>query len=197
MIEVEKLEGMADRLRVYDVDQNGWELDPEGKQRGRLRHNMAHVGLHLADVIERKDFFDTRIVRSEIAPDSMQYALRLARWGSVALEEIVPASIDYSAAMSLQSRLRLNWIGSAPLASFIKAQGVLSRQLHSEDHVNTRKRAYDQRPEALGEVAGLLVQTACMQANNDPNNEQFDIVEAFDLRLSHLRQRFGIPEPDA
>ncbi len=64
------LEAMSTDLRVYDVDQGGWEHEDKG-----FEFNITHV---LKEVVWalRKDFFDPVVVQTDLAPDAMQYALR-------------------------------------------------------------------------------------------------------------------------
>ena len=55
MIEVDALPEWADSLRVYDVDQDGWEGDPEGSNLKSVESNLTHVGKHLAGVLAFKN----------------------------------------------------------------------------------------------------------------------------------------------
>ncbi len=193
MLKVEALARMADSLRVYDVSQNGWEGDPEGSNPKTPEANLCHVGFHLADVMARKDFTKLDIVRDEIAPDAMQYGLRIARWGGLSLDQVVPTDKQSSAHKTAKT-LGLYTLSESyfTLASFVRASGVLARQLHDEDHRSTHEAALAARDHSLSDAAALLIQCAVVQSNR----AQFDLEESFENRLAVLRQRFGIPKPD-
>lgn len=195
MLEISDLEQMAVVLRQYDVRDGGWEGDPEGTNNPRsVEDNLKHVGEHLAGVIAFKNFFNASIVREEIAPDLMQYGLRIARWGSLPLESLIPkATPHYSDTMGMQDRIHLHTIGSAPIASVILANGVLlGQQMHDEDHQAKNAEAVLLRKERLPYASALLVQAANIQANNDPDNNRFDLMMSFAARIAHLRKRFDI-----
>jgi hypothetical protein len=75
MITASELESCAEKLRVYDVVQGGWEQEPNG-----FGANAGHVLTHLTKDLTNRNFSDSGIVRTALAPDSLQYALRLSRW---------------------------------------------------------------------------------------------------------------------
>lgn len=193
MVKVDALVRMADSLRVYDVDQNGWEGDPEGHGPRTPEANLIHVGFHLADVIERKDFSDRDTVKNEIAPDAVQYGLRIVRWSKLDVEDAVPVLAQREVYKTAET-LKLSTFSESyfALASFVRASGVLARQLHGEDHASSREEAIAKRRSSLTDVAALLIQCAVVQSNR----QNFDIEESFEDRLTVLRQRFGIPKPD-
>lgn len=195
MIEVNTLEQMADNLRLYDVVDGGWEGDPEGADPKTIEDNLKHVGEHLAGVIAFKNFFNPVTVRQEIAPDLMQYGLRIARWGNLPLESLIPESnTHYSDAMGMQDRIHLHTMGTAPVASVILANGVLlGQQMHDEDHKDKKVEAVRRREESLPYAAALLIQASVIQANNGPDNDRFDLKMAFADRIAHLRVRFDVP----
>ena len=201
-VELSSLESMAEALRVYDVDQNGWEGDPEGLNPRTVEANLTHVGFHLADVIERKNFQDDDTARTEIAPDAMQYGLRIARWGDIALKNILPTAYGNGAkltarTLNLPTYMERRWAPpifskqSIVFASFVRASGILARQLHEEDHLGSQQEALSERSDSLRQASALLVQSAFQQSIYKP----FDLEEAFDKRLTQLRKRFDIPEP--
>lgn len=205
-LKLNQLESMAESLRVYDVVQDGWEGDPEGSNPKTVEQNLTHVGYHLADVIERKSFSDYNTVRDEIAPDAMQYALRVARWGKIALSSILSVPGVNSVSETAYRLERPPYVRYSPtghaykvgknisFASFVRANGVLARQLHDEDHNSTREQALTKRADSLRDVSKLLIQSAIAQSDYD-HSKIFDLEEAFDRRLHQLRTRFDIPEP--
>ena len=81
--------------------------------------------------------------------------------------------------------------GGFSLASFVRANGVLARQLHDEDHLKTHQEALAARSDSLRTASALLVQSAMAQSMT----ANFDLVQVFDNQLAQLRQRFDIPEP--
>src|SRR5690606_3907844 len=101
-ITVDQLEVMAESLRLYDVVDGGWVHEGRG-----LDFNLRHIGWHLADMIDRKDFTDRKCVVTEIAPDCVQYGLRIARWSQIPVAEIeIPYAIandTFNRAVSMSS----------------------------------------------------------------------------------------------
>lgn len=193
-LNVQQLEVLADKLRVYDVDQCGWEGDPEGPKPKTVIANLTHVVFHLSDVIERKDFSNREVVCDKVAPDAIQYSLRIARWGSLAIEQIIPSEQQryaYDTATTLGISTSHESYLDLALSSFVRANGTLARQLHDEDHASTKETALTKRSSSLSDTAALLIQCATVQSSRG----EFDLTEAFDDRLANLRQRFGISEP--
>ncbi len=193
MVEISNLEDMAEKLRVYDVVQDGWEGDPEGSNPKPVEDNLAHVGKHLAGVLAFKDFTNSDVVQNEIAPDFIQYGLRIVRWGSVALNDIAELPNTYiKQAREVSFRIGETWI-QRPVLSLILANGILlGRQMHDEDHETVRQEALSLRSERLKDVAKILVKEAYFQSADG----NFSLEESFEDRLTTLRQRFGIPNPE-
>jgi hypothetical protein len=176
----------AGRLSVYDVEQGAWEQESHG-----YIANATHVLTHLAKGLTTKDFLDAEIVQGELAPDSVQYALRLMRWtGQTSLNGAPgPREIGY-----VNDRHRLANFASMPRhqIAYMGATARLAAGLHDEGHESTRARAEDERNFFAKDAAKLLLYSASLQA--DAFN--FDLAAAFDHRLSVLREHFGIPDPD-
>jgi len=193
VIEVDALTRMADSLRVYDVDQDGWEGDPEGSNPKSVESNLTHVGKHLAGVLAFKEFANSDVVQKEIVPDFMQYGLRIARWGGVVLNDLVELPNLYiKQARQINYRISEEFM-KRPVLSLMLANGILlGKQMHDEDHESVRQEAQSLRSGRLKDVAKLLIQCAVVQSNR----QNFDIEESFEDRLTVLRQRFGIPKPD-
>ena len=194
MIELEKLDQMQTELYRYDVIDGGWEGDPAGQNLSQsINANLTHVGFHLSDVIDRKDFSKPETIEDEIAPDSMQYALRFARWCGVGLNEIIPrpepyGNFDVAQVMQIIEAPRNP--GRIAFNSFIRANGILARQLHAEDHVRTVEQAELDRAKNIRDVSALLVQSACVQAEW----LGLDLQYAFQARIDFLRDRFNVPD---
>jgi hypothetical protein len=70
MLDYETIDRCAAKLWVYDVSDQAWEQEPNG-----FEVNASHVLTHLSKALWSKDFSDSNVVRTEIAPDSLQYAL--------------------------------------------------------------------------------------------------------------------------
>jgi len=83
MLAGDNLETCAAKLYTYDVAQGAWEQEPNG-----FKANANHVLTHLAKSLVAKNFGDAHTNKTEIAPDSVQYALRLARWSSVPVQDL-------------------------------------------------------------------------------------------------------------
>lgn len=180
-----RLEAAAEKLRVYDVDQGAWELEADG-----YRANAGHVLTHLSKDMAVKHFSNKRTVQEEIAPDSLQYALRLARWTEKEAGALMPTQTDIE---SLDREARLGNFRKLPLrqVAFLNAIAVLGISLHDEDHASSREKAAKDRDRSAAEAGRLLVYGAMLQAEEF----EFDLFETFDNRLITLRERFGIPEP--
>jgi hypothetical protein len=188
MLTVEDLEVCAEKLYVYDVEQGAWEQEPHG-----FEANAKHVLTHLAKDIVNKDFSSPELVQTAIAPDSMQYALRLGRWAGVEPQDMLVSPGDEWNVRRLIARQVSRHRGSVIVhaTAFAEAMGELASNLHDLDHASTREVAIASRQDAMRETGRLLVNSARLQAEG----HQFDLMEAFDARLAHLRERFGIPQP--
>lgn len=184
MIRPENLDIISERLKVYDVVQEGWEHEPKG-----IEVNFQHVLTHLAKDPGLKDFSDPELIRNTIAPDSLQYALRLGRWAGIHSVELSMTETEISIPTSLQKHL-----GNLPpgVPSYMGATSILAKHLHDIDHKSTQFEAEQGRYDAMRSAARLLLNSAEVQAGH----YNFNLVRAFDNRLRNLRERFGIPEPE-
>jgi len=136
-------------------------------------------------------------VESEIAPDLMQYGLRIVRWGNLALQDIAqtidPQIVDPEVVMA-QARRGLRTTKYAPITTVEFANALLlGRQVHDEDHRSSRIEAIAMRSERLPKVASLLLQTAHMQSDRG----NFDLQSSLETRLMSLRERFDVPRLDS
>ncbi len=186
MIHKNTLEMFAEQLHVYDVDQGAWEQEPNG-----FEANVGHVLTHLAKDLTGKNFNDRVLVRSAIAPDSIQYGLRLARWSRINIADLVDMD---EAEEDIRAEVE-NGFDSNELpfgfASFAGAMRTLAVHLHDINHESTREGALSNRPASMLSAARLLIDSASIQSFQF----DFSLEEAFDARLSFLRDRFGIPHP--
>ncbi len=185
MLTPTELQTCYNNLYTYDVTQGAWEQEPHG-----FEANARHVLTHLTKDLLAKDFKDPETVKTAIAPDSLQYALRFARWA-----DLPPAELDFKE----QDRQRIFTVASRlgrvsyHFAAFTEAAGTLAQNLHDLDHGNTSAEAQAGRKTAMAATASSLLLSADLASQRF----DFDLVEAFDARLSSLRIRFGIPEPGA
>ena len=184
MISAANLEFLDQKLRVYDVDQGAWEQEPNG-----FAANARHVLTHLTKDMVGKDFSDVDLVRESIAPDSVQYALRLSRWSLVKGAYLAEVTDTEESVRSIAEKglENLPW----GFASFAGAVCLLAQNLHDMDHKKTRDRASKDTHDTMRSVSRLLIDSASIQSNQ----YGFSLVKAFDARLSVLRNRFNIPEP--
>jgi hypothetical protein len=186
MITAANLEELAARLRVYDVDQEAWEQEPHG-----FEANTRHVLTHLAKDLVGKSFEDEDTVRTAIAPDSVQYGLRLARWSGISVSELAELSsteedIRSGVEESLGHR-KLPW----GFGSFAAGMRTLALYLHDADHASTRENTIRGRQASMRSASRLLINSASIQSHQ----YGFSLPEEFDNRLVYLRKRFGIPQP--
>lgn len=186
MISAAELERLSQTLHVYDVDQRAWEQEGNG-----LEANARHVLTHMAKSLVTKDFSDPDVVRDEIAPDSIQYALRFGRWANIGIADLLKKTNKEEHARSDAEES----LGRRPpmgFPSFVGATGVLAAHLHDLDHRSTREAALASAHEEIRSAARLLMDSANIQAFQF----DFELEEAFDARLVVLRNRFGIPDPE-
>ncbi len=175
MLEMPQLKSMYEKLQVYDVDQRGWAHEHNG-----VGFNLKHVVLHIVDVLDRKDFSDSKAVESNIAPDSLQYALRLARWGGLATR-MIPGSVSEEEATTGP-----NYKAMEPdYAALLKANGEVGRLAHDFDHADREVKLTPDVSARFYRPAGFLIYSAEHQANS----YGFDLEAAFDERLANLRER--------
>jgi hypothetical protein len=186
MIELKELESAAERLRVYDVDQAAWENEGQGYE-----INAKHVLLHLAKDMATKSFSDAETVETAIAPDSMQYAIRLVRWTGQDTRMTLPGKEQAGIVRSTSTRFN----GRLPnhRIAVIEAISSLAGYLHDCDHESQRQRVEQDKLFVARRAARLLIYSADLQANK----YKFSLIDAFDARISSLRERFGIPQPQA
>ena len=186
MINVAELEELAEKLRVYDVVQGAWEQEPNG-----FEANAGHVLTHLAKDIVGKNFNDPELVRTAIAPDSLQYGLRLARWSGIPVAGLVSVTMEEEHTRSGVERSmdyrKLPW----GFASFAGGMQTLAQHLHEVGHKSTRDEAVYHTQASMRSASRLLINSASIQAHQ----LGFSFTGAFDDRLAFLRNRFGIPEP--
>ncbi len=177
------LEAMSMELKVYDVDQGGWEHEGKG-----FEFNVNHT---LKELIRagRKDFFDPTVVRAELAPDAMQYAFRIARWTRFKRELILPTA-DIKAAADYQA------IGirtaSRRIGAYAAGEILLADFAHRLDHESERREAQQTKFDTLPRVSQALV----LFAEDSANEYNFSLRGSFAERLSNLRERFSIPQPN-
>jgi hypothetical protein len=186
MINTASLEVLAERLRVYDVDQAAWEQEPNG-----FEANASHVLTHLAKDLVGKNFADANLVRTAIAPDSVQYGLRLARWSGIPVADLVRVTgveedIRNEVEESFDFR-KLPW----GFASFAGGMRTLAIHLHDIDHQSERDDAMRYMHTSMRSASRLLINSASIQAHQ----LDFSLTNAFNDRLAFLRNRFGIPQP--
>lgn len=187
-----QLQAMAESLRQYDVVDGGWVHEDKG-----LDFNLKHVGLHLSDMVDRKDFTDKDVVRNEIAPDCIGYALRIARWGGFTVKLL--GSSEYEAEQEVQQDEvieRAKELGAKDYSDYvaiIRANGILARDRHDFDHYVLNPESTEHDTHALVGAGSMLLFAAELQSLE----YHFDLQQAFDNRLAGLRKRFNIPQSTA
>jgi hypothetical protein len=184
MIIPEDLQACAEKLYVYDVEQRGWEQEGRG-----FEVNAHHVLTHLVKESLNKNFSDPDVVSGEIAPDAMQYAIRLGRWSGLETSDLMPYA---KGARYIAEHAGLR-VGTVPVhwAAHAEAAGKLASNLHDLGHVAIREEAVGNRGGSMIYVARQLITCAEVAAET----YGFDPLVAFDDRLAQLRERFGIPQP--
>lgn len=173
---------MAEKLYVYDVVQGGWEHEGRG-----LEVNMRHVSYHLAKDVLGKNFKDHVEIRTAIAPDSTQYALRLGRWADLSTSDIAPAPSDREVLKGITEKHKYT---PEPFVAFMKASNILSGHMHDADHNSSRDEALSKRVSVARDAAAMLLLCADIQATQ----LDFDLEKSFSSRLHALRERFDIPQ---
>lgn len=185
MIYAEQLENMAGKLKVYDVDQKGWEHEGQG-----LKINTRHVYIHIANSLANKNFNDHNVVQTEIAPDSVQYALRIGRWTKTKNFKTMLPRTDLLFKSNTRAALESISPGEA---AFKEAVGTLGKTFHDLEHESSREEASQYLIRSARHAASFLIISAGLQAEE----HGFDIEEVMENRLTVLRERFDIPEPQA
>ena len=179
------MESLAEKLFVFDVVQGAWEHEAKGPGA-----NARHVLTHMTKSLITKDFLNPEVVRDEIAPDSLQYALRFGRWINLGVVEITKLTNKEERARS-GAEMNIGYDTPWGFPSFVGATGLLAGHLHDLDHKSTRAASRLKTPEMLRSVARLLFNSASIQAFQFG----FELDDAFDARLATLRTRFEIPNP--
>lgn len=176
------LEAMSTDLKIYDVDQGGWEHEGKG-----FDFNVDHTLSELVRM-RSKDFYDPVVVKSEIAPDAVQYALRLARWTGYDLDFVLPgarispvgSSIDEAIAVHA-AKMR---IISLRTAAYSASEVQLAGFTHSLDHESERQVALANKFDTLPRVSQALLRFAL-----DSGEEYgFRVQVSFFDRLIALRE---------
>lgn len=176
------IEAMSMDLEVYDADQNGWEHEAKG-----LEFNLNHTLKELVRA-RRKDFYDPDVVRAELAPDAMQFALRLARWTGFKRELVLPGAQTESYVNAYATRIRT---AARRIGAFAAGEVMLANYTHKLDHASEREEAIQTKFIHLPPVSKALMLFALDSANEFDFNPRNSFVK----RLSDLRERFGIPQP--
>lgn len=181
MVSLGELEDCSERLRVYDVVQHGWEQEPYG-----FEANTVHTLTHLVKTLLRKNFDDPEAARTEIAPDSMQYALRLGRWAGIPTVELFGNGSAIDKMYDLAS--------DTPLAreAFEVGTDALNTHIHDMGHNALQAEALASRLVTIFKSSRRLLLCSVVLANQ----HGFDLITAFGDRLAALRRQFKIPEPN-
>ena len=175
MIVLSEIQKCYDLLYVYDVEQQGWEQEPNG-----IQANLSHTLTHLVKDAYRKDFLNSQLVQEAIAPDNLMYALRFVRWGDLSLSDVLKGSLEENTRSN-----RSAWDIHA------EAGDKIADLIHEEDHRSSREVAVTQRSRKLNKAALLLISSAQKQSAE----YGFGLEKSFIRRLEQLRIRFNIPEP--
>lgn len=180
----EQLETCAKKLFVYDVEQGAWEQERNG-----IKANLEHTLTHFAKDMTKKDYADRVVARMAIAPDCLQFAIRLARWtgqsaGNMTVDEAVVDELK-----ELPLRLSSRSFGQL---SATHAMSIIGDSMHSYGHASEKRDSVYGWEETARRAGSLLVHCATIQAGV----YGFDPIEAFDQRLTDLRWRFAVVEPE-
>ena len=182
----EQLQNLSRELYVYDVLQQGWQQELKGYELN-AKHTLTHLSKNFI-----KNFRDARVLAEEIAPDSVMYALRLARWNCVD-PIITPGDMLVDNGHLQDAGSMAARFPGIPLhqAAYIAATTALGGHTHGFDHDEFHELTVTHQPYAVREIGGLLLYSASLQAEE----ASFDLPEAFSNRLANLRTHFGMPEP--
>ncbi len=182
MINPEILQDMSTRLKIYDIDQTGWEHEAKGPVA-----NFSHVLLHLAKNLS-KDFSNRQIVAKQIAPDALKHALRLGRWTAQDAEDLLPTEeLIREMEQSTQQYDALRSSHRAHVGAVIE----LSQVLHDLDHTQDASKQAVKLADTARKIGGTLIYAADQQAHTFG----FDLEVTFDDRLAVLRSKAGIKQP--
>lgn len=180
----ETYERLGEALKVYDVDQEQWEHEGKG-----IEFNAKHVLGELTRA-RRKSMLEPRVVRTELAPDAAQYALRLKRWADLPTGLILPREGEgvKAHAHAYENEYSRDRIGGWMLAEISLSQDFT----HRLDHPSERSDALARMQPSLGQVSRYLLYFAETSATEF----DFDLETSFMNRLADLRERFGVAEPE-
>jgi len=178
----EELVFMNAALVEYDVDQDGWEHEQKG-----FEFNVNHALKELVRA-RRKDLYDAATACTDLAPDAMQYALRLARWNGFSPSLVLPTAQTEALAEGEAAAKRF---GVRRLGAYAASELILVDFVHKLDHDSERGDALAGKFDSMTRAA----QTLTLFALDTANEFRFSLPNAFYERLSELRRRFNIPMP--
>jgi hypothetical protein len=177
----DSLKNMAHELYLYDVVDGGWVHEDKN-----FDFNVRHVCGHMNDVLGRKDFIDSSVVESEIATDSVAYALRLARWAEVDLEALIPSS---KTERTIENRAQKLGVHLLDYVGIQLAVSELSSNRHDVDHDDETADTQFARAEAVAEAGKFLL---CSVIDQEENHAFRMTGTLFVTRLNSLRERFSL-----
>lgn len=174
---------MSEQLKVYDIDQQGWEHSDKGRD-----FNVTHVLKELVRA-RRKDFTNKEVIKNELAPDAIQYGLRMSRWGVFPIDFILP-TIDLE--IETDAYCNRNNIKKPEIGAWALAEITLAEFSHNLDHASKEIYKDNSDEQSIIRASRLLLYFAEYSADE----YNFDLQESFTNRLTNLRQRFNIPQPE-
>ncbi|MDQ3159122.1 MAG: hypothetical protein M3P98_03255 [bacterium] len=177
----EAINEMYLELHQYDVVENLWAFNDAG-----LLGNMTHVVHHLTKGDLKKDFNDPNVMQTEVVPDDIQYALRMARWCSFFPEEVKPpadSKITIDAGI-LKHNVKAPTIS---MAHRWTARSLLATIAHDSEHSILTGGNMIRDPGTEKDIAKHLFRAATL----DAKTYEFDPIEAFYTRLAYLRRIYS------
>ncbi len=191
MLTIESLQTMRDKLDVYDVDQHGWEQETNG-----FIPNILSTISYLDDTTWFKDLTVKNVISEEVAPDMLQFALRLSRWADFAVSGLVPRGTETDAYID-------RFAGNYPktvtnrkdIIAINGARALLSTELIDDTQrqaVNKETTSVIKKRIVSKHAGRLLVFAAQFQADHEDAN----LVDLFDSRLAMQREINGIINPE-
>lgn len=186
MISADAVAGLAEHVRIFDVEQRGWKFETHGPD-----VSAQHALSRLVEVIFYNDFSDVEQVEPVVAPESVIWAMRFARWGEVPTADITaiqPHLID-----EVHPGSQWEPLAVAPGGIYhLRATMLLSGYINglggtAEERELTRAK----RSETMAAVAQRLMLSADEQAAE----YSLQLPGLVHDRLTGLREYFGIPEP--
>ncbi len=181
LVSFEDLETMNKNLRYYDVVQGGWQHESKGAD-----FSLMHCLSELVRA-QSKNFFDSRTTQKVLAPDSMHFALRIARWTRFPEEEVIP---NEQTRKSVMAHKRL-WMTPLRIGAYSLAETNLAQYVHDLAEPEIELAARESRHDKLSEVSRALMYFALQSAEEFV----FDPITAFNDRLADLRHKKGIVQP--